>query len=379
VVLNLDTLIQYQGIKLQETQATLCARYCLISPKESEVITSTERDEYFDTYSVSPEESGEHFFDAMEEIEMLVMDLFQLDDLCMPIVFIDCIRSSDEEILQQETSETSSFLHKVNGPTTTSGRPRGLSDQALAILATDPQVLVTIAGSKKAVIFDTGASLVGITYDRMDFDGPLSVPEVDLRLGGMAQGLKIEGIGAVTWTFRNVDGSELTIRSQCYYVPNAKVQLLNPQRLFNKSKGVSGKFEGDEESFSLQFDGFHRLIVEYDVQNHLPIGYATIGGTSARGIIQQANLALLDETNQDISAGHKLLMNWHGSFGHLNFPAAQRILRHFPFASDKFAADAKCDHTNFRCEICQFAKAHRRTTHGRLTHVNEERDGGLKS
>ena len=67
----------------------------------------------------------------------------------------------------------------------------------------------------------------------------------------MAQGLKIDGIGVVTWTFRNADGSELTIRSQCYYVPNAKVRLLSPQRLFNKAKGVTGKFEGGEESLNL--------------------------------------------------------------------------------------------------------------------------------
>ena len=30
-----------------------------------------------------------------------------------------------------------------------------------------------------------------------------------MRLGGMAQGLKIEGVGPVTWTFCNPDGSEM--------------------------------------------------------------------------------------------------------------------------------------------------------------------------
>ena len=220
---------------------------------------------------------------------------------------------------------------------------------------------------------------MGITYEKQDFDEPLTVPEGDLRLGGMAQGLKIEGIGAVTWKFRNTDGSELTICSQCYYVPNAMVRLLSPQRLFNKSKGVSGKFEGDEDPFTLQFDGGHRLVVGYDPRNHLPIGYATIGNVSSPGINPQANLVLLHETNQYILAGHKLLMNRHGRFGHLIFPAVQRILRQFPFASATFAAAAKCDLTDFRCDICQLAKAHHRTTHGKTTQVNEERDGALKS
>ena len=94
----------------------------------------------------------------------------------------------------------------------------------------------------------------------------------------------------------------------------------------------------------------------------------------------QANLTLLDEANQNIMAGHKLLLNWHSRFGHLNFPAVQRILRQFPFLSAKFAAAAKCDLTDLKCVTCQYAKAHRRTTRGRKkTHVNKERDGSLKA
>ena len=66
-------------------------------------------------------------------------------------------------------------------------------------------------------------------------------------------------------------------------------------------------------------------------------------------------------------------------FGHLNFPAVQRILCQFPFISVKFAAASKCDLTDFRCETCQDAKAHRRTTHGKRTQVNEKRDGSLRA
>jgi hypothetical protein len=105
----------------------------------------------------------------------------------------------------------------------------------------------------------------------------------------MAQGLKIEGIGEATWTFRNKDGSEITIRSQCYYVLNAKVKLLSPQRHFNKARGVSGKFEGNKESFNLHFDGCHRLIVGYDSRNHQPIGNGTIGGISTPGFNPQSH------------------------------------------------------------------------------------------
>ena len=50
---------------------------------------------------------------------------------------------------------------------------------------------------RQPVIFDTGASLA-ITHDKSDFSGPLTLPKTDLRLGGMANGLKIEGVGPIT-------------------------------------------------------------------------------------------------------------------------------------------------------------------------------------
>ena len=106
------------------------------------------------------------------------------------------------------------------------------------ILAYDPYSLFTMANTTSAVIFDTGASL-GITHDIQDFDGPLTIPDCDLRLGGMANGLKIAGVGPVTWTFSNKDGTEVQIRSQCYYVPQSKMRLISPQRLFNKEKRAS--------------------------------------------------------------------------------------------------------------------------------------------
>ena len=139
-----------------------------------------------------------------------------------------------------------------------------------------------------------------------------------------------------------------------------------------QSKGVTGKFEGNEDTFTLQFNGRNRLVAEYDDRNHLPIGYATVGDDLQPMINPQANCKTLRK------AIDWLLLNWHGRFGHLNFPALQRILRQFPFVSIKFAAAAKCL-TDFRCEICQYAKAHRRTTHGKRTQVNDEHDGSLKA
>lgn len=57
--------------------------------------------------------------------------------------------------------------------------------------------LMNFGAIRHAMIFDKGASL-GITHCKEDFDGPLTLPEGDLRLGGMAQGMRIEGMGPVT-------------------------------------------------------------------------------------------------------------------------------------------------------------------------------------
>lgn len=77
------------------------------------------------------------------------------------------------------------------------------------------------------VIFDSGAS-IAITGNRTDFVGEVIKPFKDLRLGGMAQGAKVEGIGIVHWTF-NTGQATLTLALRCYFVPDCKARLLSPQ------------------------------------------------------------------------------------------------------------------------------------------------------
>ena len=144
---------------------------------------------------------------------------------------------------------------------------------------------------KQPVIFDTGASLA-ITYDKADFDDPLTVPNGDLRLGGMANGLRIEGVGSVTYTFSNGENDDVVVRSMAYYVPKAKARLLSPQQLFDASTGMQGSYKGDQTSFRLHLKGSASLIVEYDDRNSLPVGYARIGAVAmTTGLDPQMNLS----------------------------------------------------------------------------------------
>ena len=90
------------------------------------------------------------------------------------------------------------------------------------------------------VIFDSGASLA-ISPCKDDFVGPIQRLPTERRLGGMAAGMLIEGVGTVRWTFQ-ADGKFLVVNSRCYYVPDSKARLISPQRLFSKQKGITGEF-----------------------------------------------------------------------------------------------------------------------------------------
>jgi hypothetical protein len=92
---------------------------------------------------------------------------------------------------------------------------------------------------------------------------------------------------------------------------------------------------------------------------------------------RQVNALVFEEANQNLTAGQKILLQWHSRFGHLRFRRVQSILRLFPFSAIKYASASKCDISTLKCATCQYAKAHRRATHGSRTTVNPERDGSL--
>ena len=74
------------------------------------------------------------------------------------------------------------------------------------------------------MIVDSGASLA-ISFEQSDFVGPIR-PIFDQHLGGLANSLKIKGIGTVHWKFRTY-GGVMTVISSAYYAPMAKARLID--------------------------------------------------------------------------------------------------------------------------------------------------------
>jgi hypothetical protein len=173
----------------------------------------------------------------------------------------------------------------------------------------------------------------------------------------MAKGLEIPGTGLVCWTFDTTTGVHFPVKTMAYCVPNVKVHLISPQRVFDLEENTGGSYYGDHHGLHLTIQN-HLIFIPYDVHNSLPIDYATALISSP-----QANLLLHHVNNQNLTLGQKMLLHWHHCFGHLNLLAAQQILRHSPFVSAKYSAASKCDLHTLQCATCKFAKGHRRSVH----------------
>ena len=291
------------------------------------------------------------FFDAIELMPDHMMkssfDWLNLDQVCDEIVHVsDISTDSDADLpINFPSAFNFSLLGKVD-------------------------LLPSSSPSSFPVIFDSGASLA-ISPSLADFSGSITKYTEDKRLGGMANGMRIEGIGNIQWSFR-AGNKLLVVHSRCYYVPDSKARLISPQRLFNKAKGVHGSFTVLEEHAVLSYTNVAELIVEYCPRSNLPLALA-------KNLSSQpaANLTVLDDSNQNLTPSQKLLLTWHARFGHKGFSAIQRIFKHSPFSSAQFTSASRCEIP--KCEVCQYSKAHRQPSKGNKQSTNLLTDGALKA
>jgi hypothetical protein len=145
---------------------------------------------------------------------------------------------------------------------------------------------------------------LAISPDPEDFVDPPKPLARPLTLGGMAQGMSVEGTGIVSWTFTADDGSEIEVRTHAYYVPKSAARLLSPRRLFNKKTGILGKFSGDEDSFYIYLNDNSAISTSCDARSGLPIANAYCGTK----VQPSVNVTILDDENQNLTAGQKLLL-----------------------------------------------------------------------
>ena len=191
----------------------------------------------------------------------------------------------------------------------------------------------------------------------------------------MANGMIIEGKGIVEWNFLS-DNTTIIVKSECYLVPDSKVQLISPQRLFNKSAGIIGEYSVRWGGAYLKFNGIPKLDSEYDEGTKLPTA------TSRNACLESPslNLCVTSNENQNLSPSAKRLLEYHFRFSHRNMYDCQRILCNPPFGTDKFLPASKIPFDQRpKCEVCEYAKARRqRLREKKTTVVDKSSEGSLK-
>ena len=322
------------------------------------------------------EETTLFFFDSFSllihiEQHSIQHDYFAPSDIPLPTPFNDMAGLS--EIIASVYHVSSIANDSDSNPSYSQLPSPSAYNTATGLLGAVDLKPITPHSPPFSVIFDSGASLA-ISPCKEDFVGPIQRLPQERRLGGMAAGMLIEGIGTVRWTFK-ADGKYLVVNTRCYYVPDSQARLISPQRLFNKQQGITGKFTVTEDNAALEFDEFPPLTIAFDMNSHLPTGLAK--NQSQMGSPIQANLAILSEENQNLTPSQKLLLEWHFRFGHKSMQSIQRYFRNAPFVGDRFKAAGKCICP--KCATCEFSKGHRQSTKGNTAIINKDTDGSLRS
>jgi GAG-pre-integrase domain len=75
----------------------------------------------------------------------------------------------------------------------------------------------------------------------------------------------------------------------------------------------------------------------------------------------EANLSVLDISNQNLSAAQKELLRWHFRLGHLNYASVQLVLKSGSLGDSPLQKSAaRCERP--KCASCRFANAKQRST-----------------
>ena len=203
------------------------------------------------------------------------------------------------------------------------------------------------------------------------------IPKNPLRLGGIASGLNVGGIGNVKWTFLADYGRFITLNLCAYFVLACKQQFLSPQKTFSKDQGVTGSFVISEDYARLLIKDSPVLTIPYDPVNELSNSRA-IRSEFDDSHSASLNLCVTEASNQNLSEAQKELLRWHFRFGHFSAASIQWLLRQPSFGTSLvLRAAANC--TPPKCAACEYGKAHRNPVKAVISTPLPEREGAVKS
>jgi hypothetical protein len=141
-------------------------------------------------------------------------------------------------------------------------QPRAHPFQAAVFLSSD------LVGFQVPIVFDTGASF-SLTPFLEDFVDGIE-PATEKEMNGINSSVKIEGVGWVEWTIRDVFGHVCLIRTRAYYIPESSICLFSPQQYCKEhGKGPHGYF--DHEKLEFTTSSGTKMTFPYSNDGNLPL------------------------------------------------------------------------------------------------------------
>ena len=240
------------------------------------------------------------------------------------------------------------------------------------------------------VVYDTGAT-ISVSPCESDFiSWEARGDDLKTRLKGINSSASVLGVGIVRWTIRDDRGRQFKLETKAYYVPEARVRLLSPQRFFHEQgQNAGGQFTITSEGAVFTFPGPQRRKLTFRMwddstgRSSLPVAYIVPPPTDLETKVDEAYSALsvLDDANINLTLAQKELMLWHFKLGHFHLEWIQRLMRvregeDEPVLRTKHKANA-CQLPH--CAACHFAKLHLRATESTVEKTVKAREGILKT
>ena len=183
------------------------------------------------------------------------------------------------------------------------------------------------------VLFDSGANCC-ITNNSEDFIGEIEtyVPNNNI-IDGIGKGLKVEGVGTVSWTFQSACGHYRTLELQCYYVPSTNQRIASLQCILDNNPKEN--FSLDSNALVLSgYDEVPSLTIPLCPDTNLPVAALAeaplvVSKRAKRGTEPHEQLpttvqpSLTAASNLILTDPEKELLRWHHRLGHIGMKRVQ--------------------------------------------------------
>jgi hypothetical protein len=196
-------------------------------------------------------------------------------------------------------------------------------------------------------------------------------------MGGIAGSLDIVGKGMIRYKTLDLEGCIQVIKRAAKHIPGLPIRLIPPLVIFHDvSVGYCYISDGKLE---LRFANGKTIRVDINPITNLPILKVFADATKTATTLESFYYSCVtDETNQNISAVGKDLLQWKIRLGHISMDAVLALARngflgqHVKKQFDHMQPEKKGQSWDFPlCGTCQYAKQSRTPTNVQRTIVDD--------